>query len=187
MIKYCREIIDVFVFGIDGEENLYNVMVEVFVNVKYFCCDIYLKDNVKRKLNDLGIGGIVVLEIFFDIFGKGMGNVVEGGFVDCKLIEEFDVVFEDVMKNWKSLYENGVKFCGYFLKEKVDVICNCCIVDICLMCGLGFLLKVYIQNVSECMNCFVKVEDDLKYGKKVIGFLFVIECIRIEIRWQYEE
>lgn len=50
MTKYRRETTDVLVFGTDGEENLYNAMAEVFVNAKHLCCDIHLKDNVKRKL-----------------------------------------------------------------------------------------------------------------------------------------
>ena len=90
MTKYRRETTDVLVFGIDGEENLYNAMVEVFVNAKHLRCDVHLKDNVKRKLNDLDIGGIAASEDFFDIFGKGMGNVAEGGLVDCKSTGEFD-------------------------------------------------------------------------------------------------
>lgn len=170
MTKYRRETTDVLVFGTDGEENLYNAMAEVFVNAKHLRCDIHLKDNVKRKLNDLGIGGIAASEIFFDIFGKGMGNVAEGGLVDCKSTEEFDAALEDAMKNWKSLHENGAKFCGYFLKEKADVIRNCCTADIRSMCGLGFPPKVYTQNASECMNRLVKTEDDSKYGKKATGF-----------------
>ena len=55
-----------------------------------------------------------------------MGNVVEGGLVDCNSTEEFDVALDNAMKNWKSLHENGAKFCSYFVKEKADVIRNCC-------------------------------------------------------------
>lgn len=187
MTKYRRETTDVLVFGTDGEENLYNAMAEVFVNAKHLRCDIHLKDNVKRKLNDLDIGGIAASEIFFDIFGKGMGNVAEGGLVDCKSTEEFDAALEDAMKNWKSLHENGAKFCGYFLKEKADVIRNCCTADIRSMCGLGFPPKVYTQNASECMNRLVKAEDDSKYGKKATGLPPAIERIRTEIRRQHQE
>ena len=187
MTKYRSETSNVLVFGTDGEENLYNAMAEVFVHAKHLRCDIHLKDNVKGKLNELGIGGIVASEIFFDIFGKGMGNVAEGGLVDCNSTEDFDVALDNAMKNWKSLHENGAKFCGYFVKEKADVIRNCCTADIRSMCGLGFPPKVYTQNASECMNRLVKAEDDSKYGKKAIGLPLAIERIRTEIRRQHEE
>lgn len=107
--------------------------------------------------------------------------------MDCKSTEEFDVALDNAMKDWKSLHENGAKFCGYFLKGKADVIRNCCTADIRSMCGLGFPPKVYTQNASECMNRLVKAEDDSKYGRKATGLPPAIECIRTEIRRQHEE
>lgn len=88
MTKYRKETSGVLVFGTDGEENLYNAMAEVFVDAKHLRCDIHLKDNVKRKLNELGITGAVASEIVFDIFGKGLSEEKEGGLVDCKSSEE---------------------------------------------------------------------------------------------------
>ena len=158
MTKYRRETTDVLVFCTDGKENLYSAMAEVFVNAKHLRCDNHLKDNVKRKLNELGIGRIAASEIFFDIFGKGMGNVAEGGLANCKSTEEFDAAFEGAMKNWMA-----------------DVIRNCCTAEIRSMCGLGFPPKVYNQNASDCMNRLVKAEDDSKYGKKATGHPPAIE------------
>ena len=116
-----------------------------------------------------------------------MGNVAEGGLVDCNSTEEFDVALDNAMKNWKSLHENGAKFCGYFVKEKADVIRNCCTADIRSVYGLGFPPKVYTQNASECINRLVKAEDVSKYGKKAIGLPLAIERIRTEIRRQHKQ
>ena len=179
MTKYRKETNGALVCGTDSEENLYNAMAQVFENAKHLRCDIHLKDNVKRKLNELGITGSAASEMFFDIFGKGMGVVVEGGLVDCKSNEEFDLALDNATKNWRNLHENGDKFCSYFLK---DVIRNCCTADIRSMCGLGLPPKLYTQNASECMNRLVKAEEDSKVGKKAAGLPAAIERIRTEIK-----
>ena len=187
MTKYRKETSGVLVFGTDGEENLYNAMAEVFVDAKHLRCDIHLKDNVKRKLNELGITGAVASEIVFDIFGKVLGEEKEGGLVDCKSSEEFDVAVSDATKAWHKLHKNGEKFCSYFLKEKADVIRNCCTADIRSMCGLGFPPKVYTQNASECMNRLVKADENSKFTKKAAGLPASIERIRSEIKRQNDE
>ena len=68
MTKYCRETRGVLFFGTDGEENLYNTMAQAFGNAKHLRCDIHLKDNVKRKLNDLGITGSADSGIVFALW-----------------------------------------------------------------------------------------------------------------------
>ena len=182
MTKYRKETSGVLVFGTDGEENLYNAMAEVFVNAKHLRCDIHLRDNVKRKLGELLITGAEATEIMFDIFGKGMGDVTEGGLVDCRSPEEFEVGIRNATKRWQNLHKNGEKFCSYFLKEKADVIRQCCTADIRSMCGLGFPPKVYTQNASESMNRLVKANDS-----SVTGLPASIEHIRREVNRQYNE
>ena len=94
-------------FGTDGEENLYNAMAEVFVNAKHLLCDIHLRGNVKRKLGGLQITGAEATETMFDIFGKGMGEVGEGGLADCRSPEEFEVGVRNATKRWQNLLKNG--------------------------------------------------------------------------------
>ena len=90
-------------------------------------------------------------------------------------------------KAWQKLHKNGEKFCSYFLKEKADVIRNCCTADICSMCGLGFPPQVYTQNASECMNRLVKADENSKFTKKAAGLPASIERIRSEIKRQNDE
>ena len=182
MTKYRKETSGVLVFGTDGEENLYNAMAEVFVNAKYLRCDIHLRDNVKRKLGELLITGAEATEIMFHIFGKGMGDVTEGGLVDCCSPEEFEVGIRNATKRWQNVHKNGEKFCSYFLKEKADVIRQCYTTDIRSMCGLGFPPKVYTQNASESMNRLVKANDS-----SVTGLPASIKHIRREVNRQYNE
>ncbi|PFX14495.1 hypothetical protein AWC38_SpisGene21338 [Stylophora pistillata] len=95
MTKYNKETSGVLAFGTDGEENLYKAMSQVFEDAKHLRCDIHLRDNVKRKLNEYGITGSVATEIVCDIFGKVLGEVMEGGLVDCSSSREFDIALNN--------------------------------------------------------------------------------------------
>lgn len=162
MTKYNKETSGVLAFGTDGEENLYKAMSQVFEDAKHFRCDIHSlkRDNVKRKLNEFGIKGSVASKIVWDIFGKVLDEMVEGGLVDCTSSREFGIALNNVTNKWKDLHPNGDKFTSYFIKEKAEIIRESATADIRSMCGLGFSPKVYTQNTSECMNRLVKAEED---------------------------
>ena len=63
MTKYNTETSGILAYGTDGEENLYSALSQVFEDAKHLRCDIHLRDNVKRKLHELGITGSVAAEI----------------------------------------------------------------------------------------------------------------------------
>ena len=75
MIKYNKEMSGVLAYDTDGEENLYKAMSQVFEDTKHLHCDIHLRDNMKRKLNELEITGSVASEIVCNIFGKVLDGV----------------------------------------------------------------------------------------------------------------
>ena len=77
-------------------------------------------------------------EIVCDIFGKVLGEVIEGGLVDCSSSREFDTALNNVTKKWKDLHPNGDKFTSYFIKEKAEIIRESARANIRSMCGLGF-------------------------------------------------
>ena len=77
-------------------------------------------------------------EIVSDIFGKVLGEVTEGGLVDCTSGKDFDIALNNVTGKWPSLHQNGDKFTAYFLKDKAEVICKSATADIHSMCWLGF-------------------------------------------------
>ena len=187
MTKYNTETSGVLAYGTDGEENLYSAWSQVFKDAKHLRCDIHLRDNVKRKLHELGITGSVAVEIVSDIFGKVLGEVTEGGLVDCTSGKDFDIALNNVTSKWPSLHQNGDKFTTYFLKDKAEVIRESATADIRSMCGLGFPPKVYTQNASESMNRLVKAEEDAKLAKKADGLLPSIERIRAEVKRQNDE
>ena len=187
MTKYNKDTSGVLAYGTDGEENLFKAMSQVFVDAKHLRCDIHLRDNVKRKLSELGISGSVADEIVCDIFGKVLGEVTEGGLVDCTSGAEFDIALNNVKRKWPGLHKNGDQFTTYFLKENAEVIRESATADIRSMCGLGFPPKVYTQNASESMNRLVKADEDAKLAKKPDGLPPSIERIRGEVKRQQDE
>ena len=76
-----------------------------------------MKDNVKRKLSQLGITGTTAKEIIYDIFGKQVDGGLDGGLADCTSDKEFEDAVASVTDKWNTMYENGGKFVHYFLRE----------------------------------------------------------------------
>jgi len=129
----------------------------------------------------------VAAEIVSDIFGKVVGEVTEGGLVDCTSRKDFDIELNNVTGKCPSLHQNGDNFTAYFLKDKAEVIRESATADIHSMCGLGFPPKVYIQNATESMNNLVKAEEDAKFAKKADGLLPSVERIRAEVKRQNDK
>ena len=156
IVKYRMETRGVLVIGTDGEENLWNAMASVFTDAVHLRCDIHLKDNVKQKLSVLKVDPIPSREITHDIFGCNLDGAREGGLVDCKSEEEFDMAIEDIKKRWPPLHTNAASFLDYFLAGPANTIKDSMRADIRSMCGLGFPPTTYTQNDSECLNRYVK-------------------------------
>ena len=144
---------------------------DVYPDAKHLRCDIHMKDNVKRKLSQLGITGMLAKEIVFDIFGKKVDGGIDGGLVNCTSDKEFEDAVTSVTDKWNTIHENGAKFVHCFLKEKADVIRETAKADVRSMCGLGYPPKVYTQNANECMNQLIKAEDNSNYSKKESSLL----------------
>ena len=159
----------------------------VYPNVKHLRCDIHMKDNMKRKLSQLGISGDIALEIMSDVFGKKIDGRIDGGLVDCSSSEEFDNALISATQKWITIHENGKDFVNYFLKEKADAIRETARADIRSVCGLGYPPKAYTQNANESMNRLIKAQETSNYSKQEAALLPCIERIRREIVRQQED
>ena len=184
MTKYHKGTSGVLVYGTDGEENLASAFSQVFPNAQHLCCDIHMRENVKRKLVEFAISGHTASEIMCDIFGKEINDEVEGGLIHCSSAEEFDSDLQSTTSKWKTCHTNGHRFVEYFLKAKANVIRETARSDIRSMCGLGYPPTVYTQNANEWMNRLIKAEEDPKFSKKQVALLLYIERIRAEIKRQ---
>ena len=187
MTKYHQKAAGVLVYGTDGEKNLADAFSDVFPHAQHLCCDIHLKDNIKRKLVQCGITGRPVTEIMNDIFGNEIGDQVEGGLIHTTSAEEFDACLQSAVCKWTTLHEDGEKFVDYFLKFKVKIIRESARSDIRSMCGLGYPPTLYTQNANECMNRIIKADQDPKSSKHQTALLPYIERIRAEVARQHDE
>ena len=170
MIKYNPNLQGLLVYGSDGEQNLSDAFDSCFPKSKHLLCDIHMKDNIKRKLCNLGINGKEAQEFLKDIFGKQVQTQKIPGLVDCFNSQEFDNRLEYFRPIWSARHSNGEEFYHYFLTYKADLIKNCMTADLRAMCGLGYPPSMYNQNANECANSVVK--RDLKLEK-----LSVQDCV----------
>ena len=187
MTKYHQAAAGVLVYGTDGEKNLAEAFSDVFPHAQHLCCDIHLKDNIKRKLVQCGITGHAAAEIMNDIFGNEMGDKVDGGLIHTTSAEEFDACLQSAICKWTTFHEDGEKFVDYFLKSKAKTIRETARSDIRSMCGLGYPPTLYTQNTNECMNRIIKSDQDPKSSKHQASLLPYIERIRAEVTRQHDE
>lgn len=120
--QYCLGANRVLVYMTDGEDHLAKAFSDAYPDAKLLRCDVRIRDNVKRKLSQLGITGEVASEIVFDMFGKKVDGGIVGGLVDCALADEFEKALDETTKRWTDIHEKGCDFVAYILKEKAAAI-----------------------------------------------------------------
>jgi hypothetical protein len=188
MTKYHSKTRGVLAYGTDGELNISRTLGDVFPHAKHLRCDIHMRDNIKRKLTDLGISGIPASQIISDIFGKTLGDEREGGLIDCNSVQEHDIALKTISEQWPTLHKQGSKFLQYFKKEKAEAIRENCSAEVRALCGLGFPPEVYTQNANESMNRLIKsVQNRQPYGPREKRLLPYIEHIEREVQRQMDE
>jgi hypothetical protein len=147
LTKYHKGTSGVLVYGTDGEENHANAFSHVFPNAQHLCCDIHMRENVKRKLAEFGITGHIAMEIMCDIFGKEVNDKVEGGLIHCTSADQFDSALQSATSKWINGHTNDQRFVEYFLKSKAIVIRESARSDIRSMCGLGYTHLLSIRRM----------------------------------------
>lgn len=90
MVKYHPPLKNLLVFGTDGEVNLYQAFQVTMEHSVHLLCDLHMFDNIKSKLNKLGIPKKDASLYLRDIFGKNEGDEKVKGLVDCTTAEEFE-------------------------------------------------------------------------------------------------
>jgi hypothetical protein len=161
---------EVIAFGTDGDENLSSALSAAFKNAYHLLCDIHMQDNIRSKMNLLGITGSVAQEYLSDIFGEDVpGNLRKPGLVDCATPAIFKEKLAKLSPIWRKRHSKGTLFEDYFVKHKAENICNCMSAELRSMCGLGYPPKPYVQNANECINAVVKndILSDTKRRKKL--------------------
>ena len=83
MLRYNKRLADIQCVGTDGEVNVSDALKSVFTKANHLLCDIHFRDNVEKKMTELGIAGREKKEMLLDIFGVNKGGVQTKGLVDC--------------------------------------------------------------------------------------------------------
>ncbi|VDH94168.1 Hypothetical predicted protein [Mytilus galloprovincialis] len=89
LLQESPKLIDLKVFGTDGDVNLSSAFQACFPNSKHLLCDIHMFVNIERKLVKLGISGKLRKEYINDIFGYVEEDIKIPGLVDSLSAEEF--------------------------------------------------------------------------------------------------
>lgn len=55
ILQICPEMKSFKVFGTDRDKNLSDAFKVCFTLAKHILCDIYMQDNIKRKLKEFGV------------------------------------------------------------------------------------------------------------------------------------
>ena len=143
-------------------------------NIIHLLCDMHMKDNIKEKLFKLEFAKSEVGTFIKNIFVKQIDDKIEKGLADSLRTEEFTATMIVLEHKWKKNQEKGVQFYQYFKDNKLYEIKSCMPADVREIVGLGFPLKPYLQNASECMNSVLKPAGSKKC-KRIMKLLKTLE------------
>ena len=94
---------DVMAFGTDDEQVLITGFKNNFDRSINLLCEIHLKKNVEKKLQDVGFTGKIKGDFVADIFGRKIGSVQESGLNDAENDEKFDIMLVHMKERWSMV------------------------------------------------------------------------------------
>ena len=115
---------DVLAFGSDNEEALVAGFKNNFDRSINLLCELHLKKNIEKKLQELGITGKVKEDIVADLFGKRTGTIQESGLVDANDEASFDAMLFSLKERWSALVDSGEDFHKWFCLRKRSLFLN---------------------------------------------------------------
>jgi hypothetical protein len=146
-------------FGTDGDPNIYKSFLSVFPDSMHLLCELHVKDNVVKKMNECNIDKKTQQQILNKLFGFQVGTESIDGLVQAKSDEEFDERFDEFV-GLLHTSNNTSEFHNYFMKFKVDLFEKKLRADYRSKAGLGDPPKPYYQNSNESMNSLLKYQID---------------------------
>ena len=91
LLKLEPKLTAIHAVGTDGEQALVNALVAVFPSgLVHLQCFLHMKENVRRKLTDMGFPETTRERIIKDIFGMQQGTMYMKGLLDAVDGCEFD-------------------------------------------------------------------------------------------------
>ena len=144
--------------GTDGETALVNDLVAVFPGgLIHLRCFLHMKENIRRKLTDMGFPESTRNRIIKDIFGMQQGTMYVKGLLDAVDGSEFDYKLSLLEEKWSDI-EHSLHphrdpcFYNWLVKNETAVMKTSMIAGVRQDAGLGCPPVQYMTNRNECMN-----------------------------------
>ena len=169
---------ELLAFGMDDEQALISGFCNNFDRAINLLCELHLRKNVEKKLQELQLPKTSQNEIVADIFGRKRGDIFESGLTDARSDEAFDAMLGNLEERWSSIHAKGKAFFTWFQTRKRKEFLNSVIRPVRQRAGLGSPPDRFTTNRSEQTNRsiqeFVKSESK---GKKVDEFTFCVALV----------
>ena len=172
---------DLMAFGTDDEKALitgFKINFDRSINLQ---CEIHLKKNIEKKLQDFGITGKVKGDFVADIFGRKIGSVQENGLIDAENQEKFDIMLVNSKEKWLTSHPNGLSFYEWFCEHKRQEFVTSAISPVRQRAGLGCPPERFTTNRSEQTNRLIQdfTRSETNERKKVDEFAFCVSLRKL--------
>lgn len=173
---------ELLAFGTDDEKALISGFRNNFERSINLLCELHLKKNIEKKLQDMQFPKKSKDEMVADIFGRSRGDIFECGLTDAKSVESFDAMLANLDQRWSSMHTNGADFFAWFQSKKRRDFINSVISPVRQRAGLGFPPERFTTNRSEQTNRSIQefIESEYKGAKKVDEFTFCVALSKLE-------
>ena len=125
-----------------------------------------MKQIVKAKLRELGVGDNVQQVIIGDLFGKQVMSEQVEGLIDCKNDEEFEKGITALCSKWERMdsHDHGPlhAFGRWFVQYKKESLKKKMLKETRIKAGLGNPPSYFTTNSSESVNAMLKNKVDYK-------------------------
>ena len=170
LLSLRPELTNIKAFGTDGENALINALKVSFPNATHLRCTNHLRDNIKRKLRELGVPQHVGKEFLGDIFGVNIGQHFEGGLADSGDSMVFQASLVSLERKWNNCErschgDNYVpSFYDWFCKTLAVVFMHSVIPE-ARKAANADTTRLFTTNASEALNNVIKMEVQWKQNE----------------------
>jgi hypothetical protein len=161
---------EILFVGTDDEKAIFNGVKNFFPQSQNIQCFRHMRNNISRKLKDIGMPDAATSEYIKDIFGVNCGLNKQHGLVDSTSEDEFDTELKnyEIIWNEREISERKTSqpvFHTWFKQNKADTFKKHLLLPLRISAGLGF--GEYTTNANESIN--KKLKEKVDYKESQIG------------------
>ena len=150
-------------YGTNGELALENALATTFPQAQHVRCFLHFRDNIQRKLRELGVPQSVSCEIVKDIMG--CPSQLQLGLVDSESVDKMDDLLARFERRWNEFekpYNSPPFFHSWFVKHCRNTVAKYMLPTVREKAGLGSPPTPYYTNEVELKNKVLKEEVQYK-------------------------